>query len=233
MRQWIKARIMYCGLPDTDAVRAQLQEVRRPGYPYCPPDEGDTLYRLARATSPKAALEVGFATGSTAAYMLTGLDDGNLTSIDFAQDQFKRQGEALVASMGFAHRHRLIEDNSIAVLPDLHKAGERFGLIFLDGWKSFDHIWVDTFYCARLLECGGYMVFDDARMPAVRKCISLLMRYYGFQRYDTYGHVGGWRQRLWHLLTTRSLRPPYVALRKTIEISETEAGRHYYFWKRF
>jgi hypothetical protein len=140
---------------------------------------------------------------------------------------------ALIQSAGLSNRHQLVEENSISALPKLHDSGLQFNLIFLDGWKGFDHIWVDTFYCARMLQMGGYLVFDDARMQAVRKCISILRRYYEFEPVDTYAMVGGFRQRIWHLLTSRSFRLPYVALRKIKPIGETDAGRYYDFWKSF
>ena len=191
------------------------------------------LFLLAKAAGAQNALEVGFATGSTAAYMLHGLGSGQLTSIDYDQDQYEREGVRLVHSLGFAPRHRLIEDNSIRALPDLHASGARFGLVFLDGWKTFDHLWVDTFYGARMLTPGGYIVFDDARMPAVRKCLSLLRTYYRFAEDDTYSRIGGAKLRLWHLLSTRTKLPPYVALQKVVEIDQTEAGQQFDFWAPF
>jgi predicted O-methyltransferase YrrM len=233
MKEYIKARTMYRGASETARVRSELEVSAHPGWPYCPPDEGDLLCHLASEIPGQDALQVGLATGSTAAYILAGLGSGKLTSIDYDQDNHERAGEKLMARMGLSHRHELIEANSILALPKLYEAGKRFGLVFLDGWKTFDHVWVDTFYCARMLTRNGYIVFDDARMPAVRKCISLLVRYYGFQKLTTYNHVGGWRQRVWHLLSTRSTLPPYVALRKTVEIEESVAGRQFDFWARF
>jgi hypothetical protein len=119
------------------------------------------------------------------------------------------------------------------VLPQLWSAGERYDLVFLDGWKTFDHMWVDTFYCAKMLTVGGFMMFDDARMPAVRKCVALLRTHYGFEGFDTYSLVGGNRQRLWHLLTTKSNLPPYLVLRKAREIEDTPAGSTFDFWSPF
>ena len=84
-----------------------------------------------------------------------------------------------------------------------------------------------------MLKVGGHIIFDDARMPAVRKCISILEKYYQFERIQHYGLFGGWRQRLWHLMTNRTLVPPYVALTKTMEIGNTPAGSHFDFWKSF
>lgn len=229
----VKKYIQYPGMVVTDPIRTAINARRRQGWPYCPPDEGDLLYLLAKSAPDADALEVGFATGSTAAYTLSGLGNGKLTSIDYAQDQYEREGVALIASLKLSNRHTLIEENSIIALPNLYQSGQRFSLIFLDGWKTFDHVWVDTFYCAKMLMVDGYIVFDDARMPAVRKCISLLKRYYGFELIDSYKMVGGQKQKLWHLLTTHTLLRPYVVLRKISEISDTEAGKNFCFWRSF
>lgn len=233
MKQYLRRATSYEGLPETASLRNRLQSGRRQGWPYCSTDQGDVLFHLARSVGEQDALQVGFATGSTAAYILSGLRSGCLTSIDSDHDHFERAGEALVNELGFAARHRLIEQDSVQALPALSEADTNFGLVFLDGWKSFDRLWVDTFYCARLLSCGGYLVFDDVRMPSVRKCLSLLQRYYLFAQENHYDYVGGWRLRLWHLLTERSWHPPYAVLRKTAAIDETDAGRQYDFWRTF
>jgi len=234
IKSWIKSRLMYTGSAATDLVRSEIGERRRADWPYVPPDEGDVLYNFAQRAQAADALEVGCATGSTAAYILAGLgDSGELTSIDFDQANHERAGEQLVRDLGFSDRHVLVEKNSDEALPALYAAGKRFGLVFLDGWKTFDHVWIDVYYSARMLEVGSMVVFDDARMPAVRKCISILERYYEFKRVDTYPQVGGWRQRLWHILTTRGFLPPYVALEKLIEVEESPAGKRYDYWARF
>jgi len=233
MKGLIKRALVYRGLPETETVRAVVAASRRDGWPYCPADEGDVLFQLAAAVPDQDALEVGFATGTSAAYILSGLGSGRLTSIDYDQDHFGREGVRLVETLGLANRHRLIERDSVEALPELHSSGLRYGLVFLDGWKTFDRVWVDTFYCARMLTVGGVIVFDDAQMPAVRKCISLLERYYGFIGVDDPRPAGGWRQRMWHVVTTRSVRRPYMALRKPIDVDDTEAGRRFDFWKRF
>ena len=233
LKRALRRALKYRGLPGTGPVRERLALVRRTGWPYCLDDEGDVLFRLAESIGEQDALEIGFATGSSAAYMLSGLTTGRLTSIDYDQDHFEREGEKLVAAMGFTPRHRLIEQDSILALPALNEAGSRFGLVFVDGWKTFDRLWVDTFYCVRMLDRGGYIVFDDAAMPAVCKCISLLKRYYGFGDVDTYPMAGGWKCRMWHVLVTRSWRRPYRALRKTMDLDDTVAGRQFDFWKRF
>ena len=233
MKRLIKRLTQYPGAPETSGLRRLIDESRHPGWPYCPPDEGDLLHTLAGETPAGRALEIGCATGSTSIYMLSAMPEGHLTSIDFAHGDHGRSGEQLIARGGFASRHTLVERNSIEALPEMFLAGDRYDLIFLDGWKTFDHLWVDTFYCAKMLKVGGYMVFDDARMPATRKAISLLKSHYGFEPLDGYARIGGTALRIWHALISRSLRPHYVALRKPREIAETPAGSIFDFWAPF
>ena len=237
IRRAVKRLVEFRGLDETAAVRERLAERsavhRDRGWPYCPVDMGDLLFRLRGLAPSGDALEVGMATGSTALYLLAGLPSHRLVSIDHAHGDFDREGEWLIREAGLADRHQLIEADSVAVLPQLWREGRRFSLAFLDGWKGFDRLWVDTFYCAQMLTVGGYIVFDDSRMPAVRKGIRLLRRYYEFEPLDSYSLIGGWKQRVWHLLSTRSLHRPYFALRKRAEIDETRAGSEYGFWRPF
>jgi precorrin-6B methylase 2 len=169
------------------------------------------------------------ATGSTALHLLAAMPQGRLTSIDFAHVDHDRTGEKVIAAAGWSARHELIERNSIDVLPELYRSGEQYDVIFLDGWKTIDHLWVDTFYCAKLLRVGGVMVFDDARMASTLKAVKLLKSHYRFEEIDIYREVGGRRLKMWHLLTTRSFNPPTRALRKTIPIEQSPAGLQYDF----
>lgn len=233
IKQFVKRKTQYTGMPATQPVRDMIDTVRRADLPYVAVDEGDLLYTLAAETPAGRGLEVGCATGSTAVHLLAAMPQGSVVSLDFAHGDHGRSGEKLIAKAGFAARHTLIEEDSARVLPRLEAAGERFDVMFLDGWKTFDHVWIDTFYCARMLKVGGYIMFDDARMKSVRKAISLLERYYQFERLDNYAMIGGTSLRWWHRLTGRDNLPPYVALKKVREIRETPAGRNFEFWADF
>ena len=96
LKDFVRRTAGYTGLPETAPIRSALAAARRPGWPYCPADEGDLLFQLARAVGEQNALEVGFATGSTAAYILHGLGAGHLTSIDYDQNHYEREGEKLI-----------------------------------------------------------------------------------------------------------------------------------------
>ncbi|MEO6247437.1 MAG: class I SAM-dependent methyltransferase [Sphingomicrobium sp.] len=229
MKKFLKRILRHPGFAETAAIRQVIDEYRRTGYPHCSVEQGDLLYQLAARTPAGNALEVGCASGSTALHLLAGMPQGRLTSIDFAHEDHDRTGEKVIAVADMAARHQLIERNSVEVLPELYRSGEQYDVIFLDGWKTIDHLWVDTFYCAKMLRVDGAIVFDDARMASVRKAVELLKSHYQFEEIDIYRALGGHRLRAWHLLTTHSFHPPTRALRKVMAIEQTHAGREYNF----
>jgi len=202
----------------TAPVRERLATVSHRGRPYVPDHEGDLIFRLIADAGRPNCLEIGFGTGSTAAYMLAGiaaLGEGHVTSIDFSADNFNHLGKALV---GACESHTLIEENSNAVVPRLFGEGRRFDFVFVDGWKTFDHLTMEAYFLARMLTVGGAIMFDDAFMPSVHRVISLLKRFYDFKEVG-YRDLGqGARLRLWLALIFRTSRRPYRALIKEHDI---------------
>jgi predicted O-methyltransferase YrrM len=216
----------------TDIAEAKSQN---PGLPFCPVVQGNLLYQLACDTEVKSAVEVGFATGSTALYMLEGLAPrgGAVTSIDFKQDDFGRLGERMVQSSRYRTAHALIEGNSNIVLPRLLADGRQFDLAFSDGWKVFDPLMLDVYYLARLLGEGGFLVLDDTRMRSTSKVIALLEGYYGF-REVSYSKCGEpWTDRAFMALTTRSLHRPFRAFQKPESFNQLPALSQFDWWMPF
>lgn len=102
-------------------------------------------------------------------------EGGHLTSIDPNQStDWEGRGVAHVQAAGYAGRHRLIEEPDLIAMPRLVEAGERFDLVFIDGWHSFEYVMVDLFYADLLLGPGGVMGFDDCDMPATRRALRFL-----------------------------------------------------------
>lgn len=139
----------------------------------------------------------------------------------------------MVRTSSWPQCHRYIEGNTNLVLPDLYAKKERFGLIFLDGWKTFDHLMVNLYYCSRMLVRGGYLIFDDTLMPFVNKVITLLLTHYSYKEvsYSTFGENA--RGRLWQILSTRSLTRPYRAFVKLDDESSLEISHNWDFFTHF
>lgn len=150
----------------TERVAATILDAKRrsPQFPHVPVSEGNLLFQLAQRQATLRAIEVGFATGSTALYMLEAVapKGGHVTSIDFRQSDFGYLGVKMVGDSPYRSHHTLIEGNSNVVLPSLLSQGDKFDLAFTDGWKVFDHLLLDVYYLVRVLKDGGALMFDDA-----------------------------------------------------------------------
>ncbi len=210
LRRFISNKLRYVPLGATASVRTAIDGAKREGRPYCPPDEGDLLFSLIRANGCRRCLETGFHTGSSALYMATAIADrdGDVTSICVDDDESVEHGLRLLEDAGHRGMHRLMRVNSNRALAELFLGGERFGLIFMDGWKTFDHLAFEMYLFNQLLETGGSVVFDDADMPSVRMAIRLLIQYYDYKEVDYIAHNQSGRLRLFQILTRRSLRRP-------------------------
>lgn len=203
------------------------------GYPYCHPEEGDLLYLLLQEIEGHACLEMGFHTGSTALYMANATADrgGRVTSVCLDAEADAARGEKLLRDNGVASRHRLMHINSNRAVPELFLAGEKFDFVFMDGWKTFDHLLMELYFINQMLQPGGAIVFDDSYMPSVRQAIRLLKRYYGYTEID----YGNYRQtlklRLFQVLTYRTLYRPYRALIKSVDTADQPPIRDWHFYR--
>jgi predicted O-methyltransferase YrrM len=136
-------------------------------------EEGDFLYNTIINNKFKKCLEVGMAYGISAMYILLALKKLNtknikLYSIDPNQStQWNNFGVKLVKNIKMNKYHKLIEDKSYNVLPQL--TDKKFDFIFIDGWHTFDYTLLDFFYASLMLRIGGIIVVDDAYHEGVNK----------------------------------------------------------------
>ena len=239
VRNLIRRNIYPTPLDATESIASVIAnaKIANKGLPFCPTYEGDLLFQLASKPNVHRCLEIGFATGSTALYMLEGVSgkvDGEVISIDFKQSDFDYLGRRLVKASRHACRHRLIEGNTNAVLPELYKEGLTFDLAFLDGWKVFAHLLLDVYFAVRMLTEKGFIVFDDARMHSTRKVISILKRYYGFIEVD-YWQCETWKHRIWFGFSQgmKDWRRPYRAFIKPTGFDSLPAITTFDYWRSF
>lgn len=150
--------------------------------------EGKFLYNIVSNNKPKKTLEVGFANGISALYILMGYEDTNLISVDpFQTTQWKSNGVNLMKEFNFSSRHRLIEKKNYVALPEILKHNENtYDFIFIDGWHTFDYTLLDFFYADLLLKIGGIIVIDDALHKGVAKCVKYInTNYKHFKRINS------------------------------------------------
>jgi predicted O-methyltransferase YrrM len=234
VKKWVKNTLRYAPLPETKSVRVAIASAARGGLPYCPDYEGDLIFSIIREGDFRRCLETGFHTGSTALYMTEAVSDrdGTVVSICLDDDETVARGSRLLQAAGHGEFHRLIRENSNTVLPELFRRGEKFDLIFMDGWKTFDHLAFEMYFFNQLLVTKGAIVFDDAGLPSVRKAIRLLKSHYGYVEVDYAAHGQTRRLRLLQIIMTGSFHRPYRALEKAIETSRQAPFMDWTFYSR-
>ncbi|MCX5943966.1 MAG: class I SAM-dependent methyltransferase [Cyanobacteria bacterium] len=150
-------------------------------------DEGLELLRLARELNAASLLEVGLAYGFSSQFLLAALvpRGGLLTALDpFQSSDWHGIGRCLAeqtvaalttnpASCG-PLRFQWIPEPAHRALPALEAAGERFDLIFIDGYHRFDDVLIDVTLAARLCRPGSVIVLHDLWLPAVRSAVAFL-----------------------------------------------------------
>lgn len=137
------------------------------------PIEGKHMYNLVRDNGFQNTLEVGLAMGTSALYLCQAIADhghgGKHIAIDPNQSsQYRSIGVTGVNRAGLTSHFELMEAPSYSALPKLleeQQCGKRdkFDLIFIDGWHTFDYTLVDFFYADLLLAEHGVILLDDIR----------------------------------------------------------------------
>ena len=145
--------------------------------------EGLELMALLNRARADAVLEIGLAYGFSTQFLLAGLQQrggGQLLAIDpFQSSDWQGIGRRLAtatAAAAAALTFHCIEEPSRWALPQLERSGERFGLIFVDGYHRFDDVLLDVTAAARLCTPGGVIVLHDLWLPAVRAVVAFLDR---------------------------------------------------------
>ena len=146
IKRWLKEYLRYHPLRETMFVREIIEEMRESDLPYCPSWEGDLIWSLITLNHYSRCLETGFGTGSTALYMLDAVGDhGDVVSIDISPASFNEIGSKNLRRAGIQRRHSLIEEPSERVLPKFFLEGRSFDFVFIDGWKTFDHLALEIY----------------------------------------------------------------------------------------
>lgn len=156
--------------------------------------EGRALYNIIRRTGAQKTLEIGLAYAISSLFICQAHVDnrGSGSAADAAQCHtaldpyqtiyWKSVGLLNLERAGFEPMVRFYELPSHQILPDLVENGEHFDFIFIDGAHLFDYVLLDFLYADHLVALGGYLMFHDLRMPAIRKLLAFILRNYaGYQ----------------------------------------------------
>lgn len=174
-------------------------------------EEGEFLYRTIKddPTIVKT-LEVGCAFGLSSLYIceaIRGRAGARHTMIDPHQNsRWDGVGVKNLQDVGVDYAE-LIESRSEFALPRLLESGKGpYDFIFIDGWHTFDHTLLDSFYATRLLRVGGILALDDANFESVARVVEFLLSY---PCYEDIGRVETMRPRGWKGKLALTLAAPF------------------------
>lgn len=139
-------------------------------------DEAELLARLTAEANPATSLEIGLGYGFSALAICASGSRPSTERRHVVIDPHQTRhwggvGMRHLAEAGFAAMIDLREDFSYRVLPVLEREGLEVDLAFIDGWHTFDFVFVDFFYVDKMLRTGGVVAFDDADWPSIRTVI--------------------------------------------------------------
>ena len=140
------------------------------------------IQRIMQQHLPQRTLEIGLAFGAStlvfcAEHQKLGRDGAKQhTAIDpfQARPLYDEAGVLAVERAGLKDYLDYRPEFSEFMLPRLLEEGERYDLIYVDGSHLFENIFLDAFYCARLLNDGGVLIFDDSTDPHVAKTMAFI-----------------------------------------------------------
>jgi predicted O-methyltransferase YrrM len=161
--------------------------------------EGEFLYRTIKGDPTIAkTLEVGCACGLSSLYIceaIRGRTGASHTIIDPYQSRDSDGIGVRNLQDAGVDFFELIENASEFVLPGLLESGKGpYDLVFIDGWHTFDHTLLDSFYATRLLRLGGILALDDVDWESVGRVVDFLLSY---PCYEELGRVARMRPRGW------------------------------------
>jgi hypothetical protein len=81
-------------------------------------------------------------------------------------------------------------------LPRLLENHRQFDFIYVDGSHVFENVFIDAFYCARLLADDGIVAFDDSTDPHVAKVIAFIRSNLGGQLPEVHHGAAGLKSRI-------------------------------------
>jgi predicted O-methyltransferase YrrM len=153
-------------------------------------EEAEMLCEVVTDVAPIRSLEVGLGYGfSTIA--ICGSSDQNAPErkhivIDPHQSKYwNGLGLKNLSDAGYGNCVEFHEQPSYRCLPELERGGTQLDFAFVDGWHTFDYVFVDFFYIDKMLREGGVVAFDDADWPSIRTVIRYIVTNLPYRIYRT------------------------------------------------
>lgn len=148
--------------------------------------EGEYIYNIIRENpSITKTLEIGCGYGISSLYICAALwnrpNSKHIIIDPLQKKEYSGVGRYNLDRVG-CNFYQFLECPSEYALPELvSKEENNFDLILVDGWHSFDQVFVDTYYTDKLLKVGGFLILDDCRILSVAKVAKYYNRHPSYQ----------------------------------------------------
>jgi predicted O-methyltransferase YrrM len=130
-------------------------------------EEGEFVFTFLKEQRITRTLEIGFAHGVSAAYILAATGSPHY-AIDPYADSYGELGLKNLKALEVDTLCHLERDLAHNALPRLLNEGRRFEFAFVDGDHKFDTTFVEFYYLDLIIEQNGYVMFHDGWMPSIQ-----------------------------------------------------------------
>lgn len=134
---------------------------------------------------------------------------------------------AHVNMAGFSSIHTHLRRPSFVALPQLCSENLKIDFAFIDGYHSFDHVFIDFFYCDQMLREGGLLAFDDASWRSVFKVIRFLSTHRKYVELDV-GLKASYQSRNWLFSLIKRIQGRWGPTRFFQKISNWQPAFNFY-----
>lgn len=139
------------------------------------------IHELCRLHPSASTLEIGLAFGGSAVVFAsvhrqndTSLQGSHIAIDPFQSTVWDNVGRLKLVEAGLSKYVSVLEETSSMSLPRLLAEHRRFGIIYVDGSHLFEDVFIDAYFGVRLLDIGGYILFDDSTDPHVAAVLSFI-----------------------------------------------------------
>jgi predicted O-methyltransferase YrrM len=175
------------------------------------PEEGAALRDWVVREGATRSLEAGLAWAVSTIHICEGLQavgpEGRHVATDPYQNRalpqhrtvYEGAGLRALEEAGVRDLVEFYEEESQLLFPRLLAEGRQFDFAFIDANHRFEAVFLDLYYCGRLLEEGRVVFLDDMQLPGVQRAVAFFRANLGWTIEDG-GAEGGEHE--WAVLRT-------------------------------
>lgn len=126
------------------------------------------LFETVKELKPINILEIGFNAGHSACCFLNAFPSSKMVTFDICRHGTEDTALKVLQSH---FDITLVKGDSVQTIPEYLKENDTlFDFVFIDGWHSKDHPYLDIINTKDRINSGGIIVVDDMNVGTVANC---------------------------------------------------------------